>query len=100
MFCGFLLAIGKSPLQFLQLVWLGGFGTAFSWSNTLQRASPMRRRYLAYGSNLCPEQMRQRCPAAEPGEMAALDGWRFIINRRGVATLLPCPGGRAWGLIW
>ena len=41
MFCGFLLAIGKSPLQFLQLVWLGGFGTAFSWSNTLQRASPL-----------------------------------------------------------
>jgi general nucleoside transport system permease protein len=40
-FCGFLLAIGKSPLQFLQLVWLGGFGTAFSWSNTLQRASPL-----------------------------------------------------------
>ena len=40
-FCLFLLAIGKSPVQFLQLVWLGGFGTAFSWSNTLQRASPL-----------------------------------------------------------
>ncbi len=40
-FCLFLSAIGKSPVQFLQLVWLGGFGTAFSWSNTLQRASPL-----------------------------------------------------------
>jgi general nucleoside transport system permease protein len=40
-FSVFLLAVGKSPLTFLQLVWLGGFGTAFSWSNTLQRASPL-----------------------------------------------------------
>ena len=41
LFCLFLLLIGKSPLSFLQLVWLGGFGTAFSWSNTLQRSSPL-----------------------------------------------------------
>ena len=40
-FCVFLALIGKSPVQFLQLVWLGGYGTAFSWSNTLQRASPL-----------------------------------------------------------
>jgi uncharacterized protein len=58
------------------------------------------RRYLAYGSNLCLNQMRARCPAAEPGPLVALPGWRFVINRRGVATLLPCPGGQAWGLIW
>ena len=60
----------------------------------------MRRRYLAYGSNLCLDQMRERCPAAEPGPVVALPGWRFVINRRGVATLLPCPGGQAWGLVW
>ena len=41
LFCLFLLGIGKSPLTFLGLVWLGGFGTAFSWGNTLQRASPL-----------------------------------------------------------
>ena len=40
-FCAFLVLVGKSPITFLQLVWLGGFGTAFSWSNTLQRASPL-----------------------------------------------------------
>jgi uncharacterized protein len=44
--------------------------------------------------------MRARCPAAEPGPVVALPGWRFVINRRGVATLLPCPGSRAWGLVW
>lgn len=41
LFCVFLLALGKSPLTFLNLIWLGGFGTAFSWSNTLQRAAPL-----------------------------------------------------------
>lgn len=40
-FALFLLAVGKSPLQFYQLVWLGGFGTGFSWQNTLSRATPL-----------------------------------------------------------
>ena len=60
----------------------------------------MRRRYLAYGSNLCAEQMGRRCPAAVPAELVLLEDWRFIINREGFATLLPCPGARAHGLIW
>ncbi len=37
----FLLALGKSPATFLDLVWVGGFGSAFSWSNTLARAAPL-----------------------------------------------------------
>lgn len=41
LFSFFLLALGKSPQTFVELVWRGGFGTAFSWSNTLQRASPL-----------------------------------------------------------
>jgi general nucleoside transport system permease protein len=41
LFSIFLLVVGKSPLTFLELVWTGGFGTAFSWKNTLQRASPL-----------------------------------------------------------
>jgi ABC-type uncharacterized transport system permease subunit len=40
-FAAFLLAIGKSPVNFIELVWRGGFGTAFSIQNTLQRASPL-----------------------------------------------------------
>ena len=40
-FALFLLALGKSPLEFYQLVWRAGFGTAFSWSNTLSRAAPL-----------------------------------------------------------
>jgi general nucleoside transport system permease protein len=40
-FAIFLLAIGKSPLEFVDYVWRGGFGTAFSLQNTLQRSSPL-----------------------------------------------------------
>lgn len=37
----FLAAQGKSPLQFYELVYKAGFGTAFSWQNTLVRAAPL-----------------------------------------------------------
>jgi general nucleoside transport system permease protein len=47
LFSLFLLALGKSPVQFFQLIWLGGFGTAFSWSNTLLRAAPLMLTALA-----------------------------------------------------
>src|SRR4051812_10716663 len=41
LFSLFLLALGKSPLEFYSLVYRGGFGTAFSIQNTLQRAAPL-----------------------------------------------------------
>jgi ABC-type uncharacterized transport system permease subunit len=41
LFSCFLLAVGKSPIDFYELVWRGGFGTAFSFQNTLQRAAPL-----------------------------------------------------------
>src|SRR6202166_306116 len=41
LFSLFLLALGKSPIQFFQLVERGGFGTSFSLQNTLQRSSPL-----------------------------------------------------------
>jgi ABC-type uncharacterized transport system permease subunit len=37
----FLLTQGKSPAQFLSIVWQGAFGSAFSWQNTLSRAAPL-----------------------------------------------------------
>jgi simple sugar transport system permease protein len=37
----FLLALGKSPVQFYQLVYKAGFGTTFSWENTLSRTAPL-----------------------------------------------------------
>jgi len=40
-FCLFLLALGRSPASFFQLVWTGAFGSWFSWRNTLSRAAPL-----------------------------------------------------------
>jgi len=37
----FLLLIGKSPTDFYFLVYQAGFGSAFSWQNTLSRAAPL-----------------------------------------------------------
>lgn len=41
LFSFFLLALGKSPALFFDLVERGGFGTAFSIQNTLQRSAPL-----------------------------------------------------------
>ncbi len=41
LFAFFLMAIGKSPVDFVSYVWRGGFGTAFSFQNTLQRSAPL-----------------------------------------------------------
>ena len=41
LFCVFLVALGRSPAEFADLVWTGAFGSAFSWQNTLARAAPL-----------------------------------------------------------
>jgi general nucleoside transport system permease protein len=41
LFSIFLLAIHKSPIDFVDNIWRGGFGTAFSFQNTLQRSAPL-----------------------------------------------------------
>jgi len=44
----FLLALGKSPLTFFGLIWTGGFASAFSLQNSLQRAAPLILTGLAF----------------------------------------------------
>jgi ABC-type uncharacterized transport system permease subunit len=41
LFSVFLIAIGKSPIEFVDNIWRGGFGSAFSFQNTLQRSAPL-----------------------------------------------------------
>lgn len=41
LFSLFLLALGKSPAEFYRLVAIAGFGTSFSWENTLSRTAPL-----------------------------------------------------------
>ncbi|KAI6081264.1 hypothetical protein F4821DRAFT_32588 [Hypoxylon rubiginosum] len=47
--------------------------------------------YFAYGSNLSTTQMRDRCPKSTPVALARLKGWKWIINQRGVANIVPDP---------
>lgn len=41
LFSLFLAALGKSPVDFFGLVYKAGFGSAFSWQNTLSRVAPL-----------------------------------------------------------
>lgn len=60
----------------------------------------MGRPYFAYGSNMDRDQMRVRCPGAELIGPARLDGYRYLVNQRGVATVVPLEGSRVHGLVW
>ncbi|KAJ5128408.1 hypothetical protein N7448_002127 [Penicillium atrosanguineum] len=58
-----------------------------------------RHLYFAYGSNLSPSQMKQRCtinPAlsGKPVAIATLSKWRWLICEAGYANVLPPPGMR------
>lgn len=56
--------------------------------------------HFAYGSNLDPRQMAQRCPGAQAQGAAILAGWRFLINERGFATIVKDPAAKVHGHIW
>ncbi len=45
--------------------------------------------YFADGSNLCVDQMAQRCPGARGPIQAMLANHDWLINERGVATVAP-----------
>lgn len=64
-----------------------------------QLPSKPRHLYFAYGSNLSPTQMRQRCMfnpelSARPLAIAVLHKWRWLICEAGYANVLPPPGMR------
>ncbi|OTA97070.1 hypothetical protein M434DRAFT_392245 [Hypoxylon sp. CO27-5] len=44
--------------------------------------------YFAYGSNLSPEQMKDRCPSSPAVGLAYLSGWTWLINERGYANVV------------
>ena len=56
--------------------------------------------YFAYGSNMDLLQMADRCPSAVTVSTAELPAHCFIINSRGVATVVPDPASTVQGLIW
>lgn len=58
------------------------------------------RYYFAYGSNMDLEQMGERCPDAFSQEIAKLSGYKFIINGRGNANVVPDNGSEVYGVLW
>jgi simple sugar transport system permease protein len=44
----FLLILGKSPIEFFNLIWIGGFGSSFSFQQSLQRSAPLILAGLAF----------------------------------------------------
>jgi len=45
-------------------------------------------------------QMGERCPGAVLIGTGKIDGYRFIINSRGVATVVPDPSSDVYGVLW
>jgi phage replication-related protein YjqB (UPF0714/DUF867 family) len=59
-----------------------------------------RHNYFAYGSNLCVQQMAQRCPDAVDPRPAVLGDHDWLINQRGVATVEPFADTQVHGVVW
>ena len=56
--------------------------------------------YFAYGSNMNQDQMKFRCLYSRPLGKVSLFGYRFIVNSRGVATIIPRNYSIARGILW
>lgn len=56
--------------------------------------------YFAYGSNMNPERMAERCPEAAPVGIGWLAKHAVAINERGVATMTPRDFGIVEGVLW
>lgn len=58
-----------------------------------------RRLAFAYGSNMDPDQFRERCPGSEVVGIAVLHDFHWCITDRGVASVRSHPGGRVFGVL-
>ncbi|KAJ7286058.1 Butirosin biosynthesis, BtrG-like protein [Mycena rebaudengoi] len=59
-----------------------------------------RTLYFGYGSNLWRQQMDKRCPDNKFLGTARLADWRFIINGRGYANLIPSKGDGVYAFLY
>jgi gamma-glutamylcyclotransferase (GGCT)/AIG2-like uncharacterized protein YtfP len=65
---------------------------------TMKFTSAKMQIYFAYGSNMDVVQMKQRTGSASEIGIGSLAGYRFLINTRGVATIVPNPDSLVWGV--
>ena len=70
------------------------------FTHWLRDFSSAKKLYFAYGSNMNKPQMNFRCKSSSAVAVAKLPNWKFLINSRGVATLVSKKGGAAYGVVW
>lgn len=56
--------------------------------------------YFAYGSNMDSTQMDERCKDHTFIAKAKLENYKFIINTRGVASIIPKDRSIVYGILW
>ncbi|KAF9469330.1 Butirosin biosynthesis, BtrG-like protein [Collybia nuda] len=56
--------------------------------------------YFGFGSNLWLDQMKRRCPGSTFIGSASLKDWKWIINNRGYANVIPSKGHTVYGLMY
>ncbi|PPQ63275.1 hypothetical protein CVT24_006800 [Panaeolus cyanescens] len=56
--------------------------------------------YFGYGSNLWRDQMKRRCPKSTFIGIGILHNWRWIINERGYANVVPSQGDYVYGFLY
>jgi gamma-glutamylcyclotransferase (GGCT)/AIG2-like uncharacterized protein YtfP len=59
-----------------------------------------RSNYFAYGSNMDSAQMKTRCKSARLDGHGILTGFRFLINSRGIASIVGGKEATVHGLVW
>ncbi|KAH0556289.1 hypothetical protein GP486_005785 [Trichoglossum hirsutum] len=59
-----------------------------------------RSLYFGYGSNMWLDQMKRRCPNSPYVGIAILKGWKWIINQRGYANVVPSDEDVVYGLVF
>jgi len=57
-------------------------------------------KYFAYGSNMDEIQMDERCPSAKVVGIGKLEGYRFALDVKGVATVTKDENNCVWGIVW
>lgn len=67
----------------------------------IEKIDPLPKKYyFGYGSNMDLDQMACRCPDSEFVGVASLENYRFRINARGFATIIPDHESTVHGTLW
>ncbi|KAI9771232.1 MAG: hypothetical protein M1839_002853 [Geoglossum umbratile] len=56
--------------------------------------------YFGFGSNMWLDQMKRRCPDSLYLGIATLKGWKWIINQRGYANVVPSEDDTVYGVVY